>query len=119
MTLLKCYRVGKRLNFLYIESYATTPEAKHQVQNQHSISEEMPEFVSIFPFPASLYVQAKFLASVIHRIHRFLLARELRLSIAQSCSWSAALESPKILEPRNNSYFILYFVLPLTSFLLT
>jgi endoribonuclease Dicer len=90
--LLRGCPLAKRINFLVpkLDKKMKRNEIKWN-EKKSAINTLIPEFTRIYPFPSSLYVQAKFLPSVLHRIERLLVARDIRLAVAKHASWEAAL----------------------------
>lgn len=70
--------VGKQLNFL-------TKKVDGKVLRKdmtRSINTMVPELTNVHPIPASMFVQGKFLPSILHRVNRLLIANQLRLDVA-------------------------------------
>jgi hypothetical protein len=83
--LLKCKLAGvgkgrKQLNYL---SEKVAKEDQYPVYL-------VPELCFVLPIPASSLVQLKFLPSLLHRLHRLLLAREILDDLVGSFGWRGA-----------------------------
>ena len=106
--LLRCTPIAKQLNFLVNKTNDTKKRNRMKWEKKRTSDVTLiPELLRIFPFPASLYVQTKFLASVLQRIDRLLLAHEIRLKVAYSCSWTAALRL-KMSGSESTSFTIIF-----------
>ncbi|CAL8072085.1 unnamed protein product [Orchesella dallaii] len=100
LPLVVCKSVAKQLNFL--TKKADGKERRKEIQR--SIMKVIPELVNIHPFPASLFVQGRFLPSVLHRISRLLAANQIRQDVAKYFNWSVeSIDERETMMPLNNS----------------
>lgn len=82
--LIDCKDVGKQINFL-TKKFDTNELRK--LKQSKTMLHMIPELVNVHKFPASLYVQGKFLPSILQRIYRLLLAKEFRQGVANFFKW--------------------------------
>ncbi len=75
--------IGNNLNFL--TNKFDIYEVRKEIRSQSL--KIIPELVNQHVLPASLYVQGKFLPSILHRIYRLLVANDLRVKVAKHFSW--------------------------------
>jgi len=71
----------------------------------------VPELIRVHPLPSSLFIQAKMMPSCLHRIHRLLLAEEIRESVAEHVGWIVNDASVNLKNSQSKNIFIRWFSL--------
>jgi len=84
--LLQAKKIGRNLNFFLSDVRGSKVGEK---QDDGNTVELIPELTHLHPLPASLYVQAKFLPSILQRVFRLLCAKELRDFVAKGTPWES------------------------------
>lgn len=82
--MINCKRIGKQTNFL---TKKVDDNELRKMKQAKSMLHVSPELVNVHTLPASMYVQGKFLPSILQRIYRLLLANEFRKNVAEHFEW--------------------------------
>lgn len=84
--LLKVKLISSNLNFFRSGVNYKKSQAERK-DGRESVIEMIPELTNRHPLPASLYIQTKFLPTVLHRINRLLCARDIISQMSQGSLW--------------------------------
>lgn len=81
--LISVKALGKQLNFL---TNKVDPKVLRKNIQRSNVT-MLPELVNTHILPASLFVQGRYLPSILHRVYRLLVAREFREAVAEYFQW--------------------------------